>query len=235
MYVDCRTALITTYTLLIGTEDLARRYENARPAATKASYGSKQQEFKAFCSEMYPSLEYASAVNTEKIVYFLTKAVIGRKTRKAGRKKSDEADHEEKIEPSAKMIGMSTVKAYVSALVDLYNQQKQANINNYPHPRTGPSGHQIKRLLHTLQLENNELKRNNYVDRGIGTLQDGYCTAVELGNIGDQLMRQHPGKHLHWVPWFLSNNRTRECWSSQQTCSAVVQSYGTPRRISAFT
>ena len=175
---------------------LAQRFEEARPQGTKQAYTCKQDEYKSFCEEEYPG-EYSSTVTEQKLVYFMSKAVLGRKHRKRGRKKPKHGSESESSssddEQSKKEIGLSTVKQYVSAIVDLYAQQKLAGVNSHPHPR----GEQVKRLLHTLSRERNAHRKRTYVDRGIGTLQDGYKNTDELVSIGNQLMKQSEGTWKH--------------------------------------
>ncbi|KAE8189287.1 hypothetical protein A4X06_0g7249 [Tilletia controversa] len=71
---------------------------------------------------------------------------------------------------SAKTIGWSTVKGYVTAVTDLWQQQQLRGVNSDPNPRQGP----VTQLLAVEQLKETERKRSQHVDRGIGTHMDGY-------------------------------------------------------------
>src|SRR5437773_11767469 len=64
-----------------------------------------------------------------------------------------------------------TIEAgYVSALVDLWTEQRVANMNPFPTPR----GTLIKALLHANKVDSARLARENFEDRAIGQLNDGY-------------------------------------------------------------
>ncbi|CAD6885391.1 unnamed protein product, partial [Tilletia caries] len=62
-----------------------------------------------------------------------------------------------------KTIGWSTVKGYVTAVTDLWQQQQLRGVNSDPNPRQGAVG----QLLAVEQLKENERKRAQHVDRGI--------------------------------------------------------------------
>ncbi|CAD6963616.1 unnamed protein product [Tilletia controversa] len=67
---------------------------------------------------------------------------------------------------SAKTIGWSTVKGYVTAVTDLWQQQQLRGVNSDPNPRQGP----VTQLLAVEQLKETERKRSQHVDRGIDPL-----------------------------------------------------------------
>ncbi|KAI9104912.1 hypothetical protein DFS34DRAFT_562038, partial [Phlyctochytrium arcticum] len=88
---------------------------------TSDNYGPKQVEFKDWCATQgFPDGDTVSAM---KLHFSLETEVVGCQSCK--RQKSGAAE---------KIIGLGTIEAYASALVDLYKQQKHLGMNNNPHP-----------------------------------------------------------------------------------------------------
>ncbi|GAA5971969.1 hypothetical protein JCM11641_001590 [Rhodosporidiobolus odoratus] len=67
----------------------------------------------------------------------------------------------------------SVIDTYVAAVVDLWKQQRAEGVNSFPHPGEWPAVKQMKELT---AAKKHERKRKEYVDRGIGSLQDGYTS-----------------------------------------------------------
>jgi hypothetical protein len=79
-----------------------------------------------------------------------------------------------------RVIGIKTYEAYVSAMTDLWKQQRHAGIN----PQTErPRNHYIISFLDNKARQSAEISMRNYDDRGTGTLLDGYSTSQELAKI----------------------------------------------------
>ncbi|DAZ96784.1 TPA: hypothetical protein N0F65_005782 [Lagenidium giganteum] len=75
-----------------------------------------------------------------------------------------------------------TTAMYVSAITDLYNVQHAMGINSAIHPRNAV----VKALLGSLRREKYAKAKLEYVDRDIGTLLDGYCSADEQRMLAQQ-------------------------------------------------
>ncbi|KAG2212027.1 hypothetical protein INT45_010435, partial [Circinella minor] len=58
----------------------------------------------------------------------------------------------------------------LKAIIDLWKDQKAAGKNDHPHPR----GDKLNTWRKAKQISEKETRRANNVDRGIGTLEDGY-------------------------------------------------------------
>jgi hypothetical protein len=127
-------------------------------------------------------------VNEEKLCLFLRQEVIGRKKRKG---------------KSEAIVGWKVVEGYITAILKLYSEQvkfntviswvalffllfkqKARNMNNNPHPR----GDALKELSKNEQIKEAQRKKNDYVDRGIGTLLDGYSNSSDLEKIASAAM-----------------------------------------------
>ena len=113
----------------------------------------------------------SKTVTGAKIVSFLRQEVQGRESRR---------------EPG-KVIGYPTVRNYGAACIDLYKQQVARGMNSNPNPNDHPA---LAALFNVIRGTTNEVRRSNYVDRGAGTLQDGYTTFEELAMINN--------KYLSW-------------------------------------
>jgi hypothetical protein len=140
--------------------------QSARPAATMAQYGPKVEEFKRWCKKKKFPSSTLYAVTEAKLHFFLVEEVIGRK-RKNGKNAGKD------------IVGHQTVLSYVSAITDLYTQQKMANVNSNSTPR-GPS---VKALLKTTALKKEEVRKINHEDRGKGTLLDVIASTSDLKRI----------------------------------------------------
>ena len=60
-------------------------------------------------------------------------------------------------------VGISTVKAYRSAIVDLYRTQVSQKVNSHPHPTEGKI---IKDLMNSIKRDNADHMKRNYIVRG---------------------------------------------------------------------
>ncbi len=92
---------------------------------------------------------------------FLRTQVVGRKA-KVQRKNAPEG--------VSQKVGIQTVRNYVSAAVNLWQQQTTAGSNSFPNP----GGHVIKKYLKFIQTKEFLRRRKNFEDRAIGSMVDGY-------------------------------------------------------------
>ena len=76
-------------------------------------------------------------------------------------------------------ISSSTLNTAMSALVDLWKRQKASKVNSHDSPRAGPA----KMLIQSTKLGNADRRKRTYVDKGIGSLLDGYTTTDEFRSI----------------------------------------------------
>jgi hypothetical protein len=97
--------------------------------------------------------------------------VVGR----VKRQKSSKNHHADRSET----IGLSTVNAYVAAIVDLWKQQARAKTNSNPSPRDEA----VTALVKLAQHDEDERKRKKFEDRGADTLLDGYTTTDQIQQI----------------------------------------------------
>ena len=116
------------------------------------------------------------------MVFFLKNSVVGRETRKKG-KKGQTSD-----EPGAvRTVGIATLKAYTAAIVDLYESQKTCGMNSNPPPR----GRSVKALLKTQKIDNVNKKRSEHAVRGTATYLDGYSTRDQLVSLSNYFLHRN--------------------------------------------
>ncbi|OWZ17641.1 hypothetical protein PHMEG_0008395 [Phytophthora megakarya] len=138
---------------------------NTRPVSTKRKYEGYQSEFVDWCNEHH--FCDGGTVTKGKLHLFLTERVVGHESKKKRKKGS--------------IIGGSTVCGYVDAVVDLYNQQVAFRVNSNDHPRFP----QVKQLIKNAQAQATATKKQNYQDRGVGSLLDGYHSEAQFRQICD--------------------------------------------------
>ncbi|KAK9478636.1 hypothetical protein V1514DRAFT_319899 [Lipomyces japonicus] len=104
---------------------------DTKPAAagTVRAYASKQQEWREFCDQ--ERFEDRYLVYEQKLIKFLDTRVLSRSTKRHKRahlsSQAAAKDH--------KQLSKNTIKAYVAAIVNLYEEQRDAGVNLHPHPR----------------------------------------------------------------------------------------------------
>ena len=89
-------------------------------------------------------------------------------------------------------VGLATIESYISAVTDLYKEQVARGVNSNPHPRNAT----ITALLNSLRREKHEKSKADYVDRGVGTMLDGYSSVSELQQICDFYLESSSGDDL---------------------------------------
>ena len=101
---------------------------------------------------------------------------------------------------NSKTIGYSTVRQYGTACIDLYKQQKSWNMNANPHPRDCPA---LNVLFNSVKLDESKKRQENFEDRGIGTIQDGYSSVEELTRIANYFLSGNSSASSHFQAMFL--------------------------------
>jgi hypothetical protein len=136
----------------------------ARAKNTDKNYIPKQQEFINWA--LRSNYNDHDTVTEAKLLSFLEEEVIHRSLRKKGKKAlaADEVDLDEQV------LKWGSVRAYVTAITDLYNNQKARNMNSNPSPRAAG----IRDFIKALQRRDTALARQNFADKGRDTYLDGY-------------------------------------------------------------
>ncbi|KAJ5142583.1 short-chain dehydrogenase [Penicillium bovifimosum] len=135
------------------------------PQNTSKAYVNKQKEWQSFCKNQgFPDGEL---VTEKKLVYFLDTEVLNRPLRSCHHKKDRTRQDRSKV---AQTLGTNSITQYVSAIVDLWKFQKSIGTNSSPNPRGYTGSALMTGRLH----KESERKREQYLDRAAGTLQDGY-------------------------------------------------------------
>jgi hypothetical protein len=172
----CDDAIAALHTLQEG-------YAN-RPKNTTLTYNRRAEEFSHWCIEVmhYPD---SDTVTGKKLHRFLREQVCGRKRRVKKRKRNNNQDA---VEEPQEVIGFFTLRTYKSAIIDLYMQQKGMNMNNNEHPGQAP---EVKSLLDQYKRGQNTRNKENYTDRGHGTILEGFITADDLHRMSMYFFEQN--------------------------------------------
>jgi hypothetical protein len=109
-------------------------------------------------------------VYENKVVRFLNDRVLGREIRASRYTKArTTADGV----PVRQTLGISAVKGYVAAIVDLWSFQKSKDLNSHSNPR----GEALNDVLRAQAPGEHRRRRLEFADRAAGILQDGYDEA----------------------------------------------------------
>jgi Centromere DNA-binding protein complex CBF3 subunit, domain 2/Transcriptional activator of glycolytic enzymes len=150
----------------------------ARAKNTDKNYIPKQQEFIDWTIKS--NYHDRDTVTEAKLLSFLNEEVVHRSLRKKG-KKALAADE---VELDDQVLKWGSVRAYVTAITDLYNSQKARNMNSNPSPRA-PG---MRDFIKALQRRDTELAKQNYADKGRDTYLDGY-TQDQFKDLCDALWK----------------------------------------------
>jgi hypothetical protein len=133
--------------------DIVLHMQTHGNAHTRKTYKGPQREFMAWMrsNDAFPLMS-RETVTEEKLLIFLHTQVVGRKA-KVQRKNTPEG--------VSQKVGIQTVRNYVSAAVNLWQQQTTASSNSFPNPRS----HVIKRYLNFIQTKEFLRRRKNFEDR----------------------------------------------------------------------
>jgi hypothetical protein len=102
-------------------------------------------------NEAFPLISRETVIE-EKLLIFLNTQIEGRKAKVQQRNAA---------EGVSQKVGIQTVRNYVSAAVNLWQQQTTAGSNSFPNPR----GLVIKKYLKFIQLKEFLRRRKNFEDR----------------------------------------------------------------------
>ena len=127
------------------------------------AYGPRQKEWREWC--LRKRFADGELVTEGKMVAFLDQEVVGRVVRTQPKKDAS-------LEERAREVGLDTFPLYSAAIVDLWKEQVSMGLNHYPNPQT--NGKAWKEAYAALKRGQHRTKREQYIDRGRGTLQDGY-------------------------------------------------------------
>jgi len=131
-------------------------------------------------------------VNEKKLVLFLQTEVTARSLRSKPKKirkgKGKEVATpvevaELMVEHQQKKLKYQTVRTYIIAVVNLFESQVSRGLNSV---NNTPHGHALKALQDSLKQNETRQKREQYDNRAIGTIQDGY-NAAEMVSIAKHL------------------------------------------------
>jgi hypothetical protein len=136
----------------------------ARAKNTNTNYIPKQQEFVTWA--LKSGYHDRETVTEAKILSFLEEEVIHRSLRRRGKKSLAAAD----VPVEKQHLKWTSVRAYVTAITDLYNAQQARNMNSNPYPRAA----QVKALIKALQRRDAAEAKLNFADKGRDTYLDGY-------------------------------------------------------------
>lgn len=148
-----------------------------RPMTTKRAYLPKQAEFRTFCEAR--GFQDGETVTESKLLLFLEKEVVHRPLRGPSRKLAPGIPADEA------RLHWRSVRAYVTAITDLWQQQRTLGMNNNPSPRETTA----REYIRTLQRQHAAQSRSVYADKGQDTLLDGY-SEPELRKIAEKLWGQ---------------------------------------------
>ena len=134
----------------------------ARPKNTHYAYNPKQKEFRKWCQGK--QFRDHDTVTEEKLLLFIVDEVANRPLRVKSRK-VDKSVPQEKTR-----LKWGSVRSYVTAITDLYREQRAMGANCHPSPREDT----VRQYLKTLQRQDTQREKEQFADKGRDTLLDGY-------------------------------------------------------------
>ncbi|KAI3630051.1 hypothetical protein MIR68_011486 [Amoeboaphelidium protococcarum] len=133
--------------------EVMRAVQNDVSRSTLKTYKGPMQQYLLWCNQQtFPDMT-RQLVSEQKLLAFIHTEVVNRGDFRANQTRS--------------RVGLKTVQNAVSALVHLWQHQKNLNANNFPHPRGSA-----------------------FKDRAIGTVADGYTNDAQLQQLVDVLFYQ---------------------------------------------
>ena len=106
-------------------------------------------------------------VHEDKLIWFLKEEVLTRKLRTSAYARARKTMKEEDVKQT---LSVTTVNGYVSALISLYNFQRESGSNKHAHPR----GAKLKAVLKNRGTQEAVERKEEFVDRGANTMLDNY-------------------------------------------------------------
>ena len=110
-------------------------------------------------------------VTDDKMRLFLEEEVLSRKVKRGLSKDSQSSRTDANGVSIQQTLGSSSVESYASAIIDLWKMQHARGENPIIPSRRD---HLLKMMLKKRKMDEAVRKRSQYLDRGIGTLLDGY-------------------------------------------------------------
>ncbi|GAB9464207.1 Short-chain dehydrogenase [Globisporangium polare] len=132
-------------------EVLADHLRLRHPHSTSRAYEAHQRAWRQWCQDR--RFSDGVEVSESKLSLFLKKEFV----------------HQRGVERKM-ALSREGVQNYVKAIVDLYKSQQSLSVNTHPHPR----GKALKVFLYNDTLLTNKHKRDEYEDRGDGTVLETY-------------------------------------------------------------
>jgi len=139
--------ILNTAELRANSQKVLSLIHSKRPKNTMAVYMPKQREFQAFCQQK--QYQDSDTVTEDKILLFLVEEVTNRPLRGKSRKAAPET------KPEETRLAWRSVRAYISALTDLYRIQKAKGMNSHPSPRED----NVREYLKSLQRRDAEREK----------------------------------------------------------------------------
>ena len=131
---------------------------DSRPPNTQDAYGPRQKEWREWCSRK--RFADGELVTEGKMIAFLDQQVVGRQVRSRPPRGAPAA--------APRLVGLATFSLYSAALVDLWKEQVSMGLNQHSNSRT--NGKAWKEAYAALRRARHQVKREQYADRGSGTL-----------------------------------------------------------------
>jgi hypothetical protein len=163
-------------------EEILAHLDEHGNSSTLKTYKVEQTRFLTWVSNciQYPPLT-RHIVTEDKLLVYLHTQVNGRiKKRKRGDAVGSTVGNSNKNGSwFHTCVGIQTFKNAVSAVVDLWTKQRNLRINDHKSPR-GPL---VKKYLEHIKKREFQKSRDEFKDRGVGTLADGYSTHEEFSRL----------------------------------------------------
>ena len=128
-------------------------------------------EWKQYCD--------GDTVTEDKLLLFLVEEVTARPLRAKSCKVSNDVPHDKT------RLAWRSVRAYITAVTDLYREQKAMGMNSHPTPRED----NVREYLKSLQRRDTQREKEQFADKGRDTLLDGY-TEDEFERVCHELWAQ---------------------------------------------
>ena len=174
---ESRDESVTTASVERDLLDQATVANTGRPLATQRAYSSKVREFKAFCAQQdFPD---GDIVTGKKLRDFLEACVVNRPLKGRSHKVAPDTPVQDT------RLSWTTVRTYVTAITDYWQQQRELGTNHHDTPRDAA----CRRYITGLRRMSADQERATYADEGQGTILDGN-PELELRKIVDVLWQK---------------------------------------------
>ena len=106
----------------------------------------------------------SDTVTEDKLLLFLVEEVTARPLRAKSYKVSDDVLQDQT------RLSWRSVRSYITAVTDLYREQKAMGMNSHPTPRED----NVREYLKSLQRRDAQREKEQFADKGRDTLLDSY-------------------------------------------------------------